>query len=53
VTLRNGGVQIQGDATARSNGAKGDMVRLELDGSKKLVQGVVTGPGRAVIDVKG
>jgi flagella basal body P-ring formation protein FlgA len=53
VTLKNGGVQIQGDATARSSGARGDVVRLEMDGSKKLVQGTVTGPGRAAIDVKG
>jgi flagella basal body P-ring formation protein FlgA len=52
VTLRNGGVSIQGDATARSNGAKGDVVRLEMDGSRKLVQGVVTGPCQAVIDMK-
>jgi flagella basal body P-ring formation protein FlgA len=50
VTLRSGGLHIQGDATARSTGAKGEAVRLEMDGSKKLVQGIVTGPCQAAIE---
>jgi len=51
VTLKNGGLHIQGDATARSSGAKGDTVRLEMDGTKKLVQGTVTGPCQATVTV--
>jgi len=49
VTLQNGALQIVSEATARSSGMKGDRVRLEMDGSKKLVQALVTGPGEAVI----
>jgi flagella basal body P-ring formation protein FlgA len=52
VTLKNGPLQITSDAIARSNGAKGDQVRLEVDGSKKLVYAVVTGPCEATIDMK-
>jgi flagella basal body P-ring formation protein FlgA len=51
VTVQNGGLNIQSEATARSNGAMGETVRLEMDGSRKLVQGTVTGPGQAVIRV--
>ena len=52
VTLQNGALQIVSEATARSSGMMGDRVRLEMDGSKKLVQALVTGPGEAVIDVR-
>ena len=52
VTLQNGALQIISEATARSSGMKGDRVRLEMDGSKKLVQALVTGPGEAVVDVR-
>ncbi|MCL1908104.1 MAG: flagellar basal body P-ring formation chaperone FlgA [Holophagaceae bacterium] len=51
VTFKNGSLQIIGDATARSGGAKGDRVRLEMDGSKKIVQAVITGAREALIDV--
>ncbi|MDR2697603.1 MAG: flagellar basal body P-ring formation chaperone FlgA [Holophagales bacterium] len=51
VTLQNGALKITGCATARSNGAKGDRVRLEMDGSKKIVQAQVTGLGEAFVDV--
>jgi len=53
VTLKSGGLQIQADATARSSGAKGEAVRLEMDGSKKLVQGTVTGPCQATVALGG
>jgi flagella basal body P-ring formation protein FlgA len=53
VTIKNGPLQITSSATARSNGAKGGRVRLEMDGSQKIVQGIVTGPCEAVLDVKG
>ena len=52
VLLQNGPLQIYSDATARSNGARGERVRLEMDGSKKMVQGVVTGPCAAMIDLR-
>jgi flagella basal body P-ring formation protein FlgA len=52
VTLQNGPLQIISVATARSNAAKGGRVRLEMDGSKKIVQGIVIGPCEAVIDAK-
>jgi flagella basal body P-ring formation protein FlgA len=48
-TLKNGPLQISCEATARSNGAMGDKVRLEMDGSKKIVYGIVTGPGEAAV----
>ncbi|MDR1840847.1 MAG: flagellar basal body P-ring formation chaperone FlgA [Holophagales bacterium] len=53
VTLKNGALNITSEAVAKSNGSIGDRVRLEMDGSKKLVQAVVTGPCEAVIDVRG
>jgi len=52
VTFQNGSLQIISEATARSSGMRGDRVRLEMDGSKKLVQALVTGPGEAIIDVR-
>lgn len=52
VTLQNGSLQIVGEATARSGGARGDRVRLEMDGSKKIVQGIITGTREAFIDVR-
>jgi len=50
VTLKNGSLQITSEATAKSNGSIGDRVRLEMDGSKKILQAVVTGPCEAVVD---
>jgi flagella basal body P-ring formation protein FlgA len=52
VTIKNGPLQITSSATARSNGSKGGRVRLEMDGSQKIVQGIVTGPCEAVLDVR-
>lgn len=52
VTLVNGSLQIIGEATARSSGARGNQVRLEMDGSKKILQAVVTGHREAVIEVR-
>jgi len=52
VTLKNGALNITSEAVAKSNGGIGDRVRLEMDGSRKLVQAVVTGPCEAVIDVR-
>jgi flagella basal body P-ring formation protein FlgA len=52
VTFQNGALKIVSGATARSNGAKGDRVRLEMDGSKKIVQALVIGHGEASIDVR-
>ena len=53
VTLKNGPLHITSEATARSSGAKGDRVRLEMEGSRKPVQAVVTGPGQAIIELRG
>jgi len=50
VTLKKGSLAITSEATAKSSGSMGDRVRLEMDGSKKLVQAIVTGPCEAVID---
>jgi flagella basal body P-ring formation protein FlgA len=52
VTLQNGPLQITSDAIARSSGARGERVRLEMEGSRKMVQAIVTGPGEAVLEVR-
>ena len=43
----NGDLTIAVETVARSSGAVGDKVRLELPTSRKAMQGVVTGPGEA------
>ena len=43
----NGSLTIAVETLARSNGAVGDKVRLELPSSHKAIQAVVTGPGEA------
>jgi len=52
VTLQNGALKITSGATARSNGGRGDLVRLEMEGTKKIVQAQVTGYGEAFVDIK-
>jgi len=52
VTLQNGALKITGGATARSNGGRGDLVRLEMDGTKKIVQAQVIGHGEAFVDIR-
>lgn len=49
LTVQSQGLTISADATARSNGAMGDKVRLELP-SRKWVQAIVTGTGEAKVD---
>ncbi len=49
LTLRSGLLTISADATARSPGALGDKVRMELPG-RKWIQALVTGPGEASVD---
>ena len=43
----NGSLTIAVETLARSNGAVGDKIRLELPTSHKAIQAVVTGPGEA------
>jgi len=43
----NGGVSIALETLARSNGAMGEKVRLELPTTHKVFQAIVTGPDRA------
>jgi len=45
--LQRGTLSVGTEATAMSPGAKGDKVRLEVQGGKKQVQAVVTGKGEA------
>jgi flagella basal body P-ring formation protein FlgA len=47
VELVSGALVIAVDAVARSNGAVGEKVRLEMPTSHKNLQAVVTGPGEA------
>ena len=42
-------LSISTEAIARSSGAAGERVRLELPGSRKALVGVVAGPGEARI----
>ncbi|MDR2562062.1 MAG: flagellar basal body P-ring formation chaperone FlgA [Holophagales bacterium] len=53
VTLCNGPLQIVGEATAKSSGGKGEKVRLEMAGSRKILMATVTGPGQAMVEAKG
>jgi flagella basal body P-ring formation protein FlgA len=50
VTLSNGPLQIVSEATAKSSGAKGDKVRLEMGGSKKVLTATVVSPGQAIVE---
>lgn len=52
LTVTWGGLSIAADGTARSQGAKGDRVRIELP-SRKVVQAQVTGEGEAQIAWQG
>jgi len=47
VALNWGQLSISSEAIARSNGAKGDRVRLEMPGTKKSFMAEVTAPGEA------
>jgi len=49
LTVRSESLLISADATARSNGALGDKVRVELP-TKKWILAVVTGSGEAKVD---
>ena len=53
VTLQNGPLQIVSEAIAKSSGGKGDKVRLEMVGSKKMLMATVMGPGQAVVETRG
>lgn len=48
ISVHSGALIISADATARSNGALGDKIRVELP-TRKWVQGVVTGSGEAMV----
>ncbi len=47
LALVDGALSITVDAVARSSGAAGDKVRLEMPTTRRMVQAVVTGPGEA------
>jgi len=47
VELVNGGLVIATEGLARSSGAVGEKIRLEMPSSHKNLQAVVTGPGEA------
>ncbi len=49
LTVQSGALTISAEGTARSPGAQGDKVRVELP-SRKWVQGVVTGPNEVRVD---
>lgn len=51
--LVSGSLVIAVEALARSSGAVGDKVRLEMPTSRKVVQAVVTGPGEARVQWAG
>jgi len=51
--LVDGDLTVAVDAVAKSAGALGDRVRLEMPTSRKLVQAVVTGPGSARVRLGG
>jgi flagella basal body P-ring formation protein FlgA len=53
VAGRTGALTIGVDALARSSGAVGEKVRVELTGGHKNLQAVVTGPGEARIQWAG
>ncbi len=50
VTLKNGVIQLSTRARAVSEGAKGDVVQIMNPSSKKIIEAIVTGPQKAVID---
>lgn len=51
--LAEGDLSITLDALARSSGAAGDKVRLEMPTSHKMIQAVVMGPGAARVQWSG
>jgi flagella basal body P-ring formation protein FlgA len=53
VEVVNGALTIAVEAVARSNGALGEKVRLEMPSGRKNLQAVVTGPGEARVQWAG
>jgi flagella basal body P-ring formation protein FlgA len=53
LTLSHGDLSITTEAMARSHGAKGDKVRVELLHGKRQIMAVVKGPGEAWVDWSG
>jgi len=53
LALVDGDLSITVDALARSGGAAGDKVRLEMPTTRRTVQAVVTGPGEARVQWAG
>ena len=53
LALVDGDLSITVDALARSGGAAGDKVRLEMPTTRRMVQAVVTGPGEARVQWAG
>jgi flagella basal body P-ring formation protein FlgA len=53
VAVADGGLVISLDAVARSAGAMGDKVRLEMPTGHRMLQGIVTGPGTARVVLAG
>jgi flagella basal body P-ring formation protein FlgA len=53
VAVADGDLIITVDAVARSTGAMGDKIRLEMPTSRKLLQGFVTGVGTARVVLAG
>ncbi len=53
VEVVNGPLVIAAEALARTSGALGEKVRLEMPGSRKNLQAVVTGPGEARVQWAG
>jgi flagella basal body P-ring formation protein FlgA len=50
VALVCGPLVVSSDSVARTSGALGDRIRLELPNSKRAIQAQVTGPGEARVD---
>ncbi|BDU73520.1 flagellar basal body P-ring formation chaperone FlgA [Mesoterricola silvestris] len=53
LALVDGALSVTVDALARSSGAAGDKVRLEMPTTRRMVQAVVTGPGEARVQWAG
>lgn len=53
LALVDGDLSITVDALARSSGAAGEKVRLEMPTTRRMVQAVVTGPGEARVQWAG
>lgn len=53
VTLRNGKLQITSDGIAKSSGGRGEKVRVEMVGTRKILTAIVTGPGQATVETGG